>query len=127
MRLKKWIAASAMAGFVLAAGSAAAATATTYMIEILPLKQGATVEAAGQYFADVSPIIAAHGIFPVQAYRVADPKAEGAAQVINVWRVADPKGFDGIFADPEYLKHVKDRDSIFDLSKRVGWMTQELY
>lgn len=126
MGLKNWLAASAIAGFALAAGNAAAAAATTYMIEILPLKQGQTVEAAGQYFADVSPIIAAHGIFPVQAYRVADPKAEGA-QVINVWRVADPKGFDGIFADPEYLKHVKDRDSIFDLSKRVGWMTQELY
>ena len=30
------------------------------------------------------------------------------------------------FQDPEYIKHVKERDSIFDPPNRAGRMTQEI-
>jgi len=128
MNLKTQLAAALAAGLLMAGGSAAAeSAATNYMIEVLPLKKGATIEAAAQYFAEVSPVIASHGIFPVQTYRIVDPQKDGAARIVNVWRVADPQGLEQIFQDPEYLKHVKERDSIFDLPNRAGWMTQEVF
>lgn len=130
MNMRKIWAAALFAAALISAGGAGAAAdepQTIYMVEVLPLKPGATVEQAEAYFETVSPIIASHGVFATQSYRVVDQAADAAPRVINIWRVARPDGLPEIFGDPAYLAHVRERDQIFDLPARLGWMTQELY
>jgi hypothetical protein len=126
--MRKLLRALTVAGaFLVATVAAAAAQETTYMVEMIPLQPGATPEQAEAYFDAVSPIIAAHGVFPVQSYQVLDQERGAPVRVVNVWRVARPEGLPEIFADPRYVEHVRERDAIFDLRNRVGWMTRELY
>lgn len=100
----------------------------SYMVEVLTLKPGATVSQAEAYFAAVYPIIASHGLFPVKAYKAAQQGGDNSPKIIQIWRVANPNGMPEIFKDPNYLKHVSTRDSIFDLKGgRMGWMGSELY
>jgi hypothetical protein len=100
----------------------------SYMIEVLALKPGATVNQAEQYFTAVYPVIASHGLFPIKAYKAMQQGGDSSPKIIQIWRVANPNGMPEIFKDPNYLKHVPTRDSIFDLKGgRIGWMGNELY
>lgn len=88
------------------------------IVDMLPLHEGATLEEVYAYFAAVEPIFAKYDLVrtddALEVVNIARGKVQ--AQVINLWATKDPKiAFDGIFTDPEYLKHVENRDSIFDL------------
>lgn len=97
-----------------------------YMIEVLTLKPGATVAEA--YFKSVYPIIASHGLYPVNAYQVVENGAQGQPKIVQIWRVENPQGFPEIMADENYRQHIETRDSIFDLKTgRIGYMGAELY
>ena len=88
------------------------------IVDILPLNDGATLEQVYAYFEAVEPIFAEYDLVRSDdALEVVDvARGDVQAKVINLWATKDPKvAFDGIFTDPDYLQHVENRDSIFDL------------
>ena len=88
------------------------------IVDMLPLKEGATLEQVYDYFTAVEPIFVKYDLVRTDdALEVVSvPRGGVKATVINLWATKDPKvAFDGIFSDPEYLTHVENRDSIFDL------------
>ena len=107
-------------GLAISSSPAAAQThAPLLILDILPLHEGKTVADAEAYFEKVEPILARHGMTRSDSTLEVRTTVRGAidAQVVNLWETRDPQAsFQGVFADPDYLKHAALRDSIFDLA-----------
>lgn len=98
------------------------------ILDILPLKEGKTLEDANEYFENVEPIFERYKFTRAQAPLkvLSIPRGSIEAQVVNLWETPDPDhAFKGIFSDQEYLKFVKDRDAIFQLEKATVIVTQQ--
>lgn len=102
-----------------------------YLVEILPLHEGVSVEQARAYFEKIYPIVARFNAYPVDMYEILQPEEhqkEGfkmgdvkSSEVLHIWKV-DTEKLPAIFKDADYLTNVKMRDSIFNLAERKGWM-----
>lgn len=124
---------SLAASAALVAGFATASMAENpgfLILDILPLKEGATLEQAYAYFEDVEPIFERYDFVrsdtPLETLDV----LRGGVQtdVVNLWETSDPQAaFDGIFSDEEYLHlHVPTRDAIFDLKDATIVVTKRV-
>ena len=98
------------------------------VLDILPLKEGATLEQAYAYFKGVEPIFAKYDFQRSDAALEVGTVVRGdlAASVVNLWVTDDPQAaFQGIFADQTYLAEwVPDRDAIFDLENATIVVTK---
>lgn len=108
--------------------SAVAAQAEQFLVlDILPIQEDQTLEAAETYFDAVEPIFARYGLTRSDKVLsvVGIPRGTVKAQVVNLWQSDNPQAsFDGIFSDKEYLTHTADRDAIFDLEAATVIVTQ---
>lgn len=124
------LAGAAAVSCTLAVGAWAGETAQKafMVLDMLPLKEGATLQQAQDYFKGVEPI------FLKYDFRRSDKALEVAnvargkldASVVNLWVTDDPQAaFQGIFSDETYLeKWVPARDRIFDLEKATIVVTK---
>ena len=113
-------AALAFAAFTGSTAATALAGTSFLVVDILPLKTGKTIEDAKSYFSAIEPILARHGMTRSDKVLKVEKILRGDldAKVINFWNSDNPQqSFDRVFKDKEYLKHVKNRDSIFALDK----------
>lgn len=119
---------SALSAVALTFSAAASQAAETFLIlDILPLHEGQTLDAAESYFDAVEPIFARHGMTRSDAVlKVANVVRGGIeGQVINLWQTDNPQAaFDGIFSDEDYLTHTQSRDTIFDLKAATIIVTE---
>lgn len=105
--------------------TAFAQNAKAYFVDILYLQKGKSPADAKAYFNKVVPVIARHGLKRITPAFVVTKNMSGSIdpQLVNVWSVGDPKNtFANIFADKAYLKHVKLRNSIFDMKRSHMFM-----
>ncbi|WP_152544541.1 hypothetical protein [Actibacterium mucosum] len=98
------------------------------VLDILPLKEGATLEQAYAYFKGVEPIFAKYDFQRSDSALEVGAVVRGdvTANVVNLWVTDNPDAaFKGIFSDETYLAEwVPDRDAIFDLEKATIIVTQ---
>lgn len=124
----KTIMLSAVSAVAMTITSAAADAAENFLIlDILPLQEGQTIEAAETYFDAVEPIFARYGMTRSDAVlKVANVvRGKVDAQVVNLWQTENPQAsFDGIFSDEEYLTHTESRDTIFNLQAATIIVTE---
>ncbi|CUI99736.1 hypothetical protein [Cognatishimia activa] len=117
MKLKALVTALLMS--VVGTASLAEKAKSFVVLDILPLKDGATLEQAYDYFKGVEPIFAKYDFHRSDAALevLSIPRGPVTTDVVNLWATDNPQAaFDGIFADKDYLEnHVPLRDSIFDL------------
>ncbi|MBO6892336.1 MAG: hypothetical protein JJ866_10385 [Roseibium sp.] len=121
MRLKFLSKSLAAAALVTTLGIGSALAETKFVIlDILPLKEGASVEDAKAYFDKIEPILARHGMTrndqPLDVVKFLRGSAK--AQVINLWNSENPEAsFQGVFGDEEYRSNIPNRDRIFNLKE----------
>lgn len=100
------------------------------VLDILPLKEGATLEQAYAYFEAVEPIFERYDFVRSDAPLETLDVVRGGVQtdVVNLWETSNPQAaFEGIFSDEEYLHiHVPTRDAIFDLEDATIVVTQRV-
>lgn len=97
------------------------------ILDILPLKEGATADQAKAYFDAVEPILAKYGM--TRSDTVLDVakivRGSAKAQIVNLWDTDNPDvSFKGVFSDEDYKTHISDRDRIFDLEAATIIVTQ---
>ena len=112
---------------MLLASIAANAEDSFLILDILPLKQGRSVEEAKVYFEAVEPIFARHGMVRSDKALTIVSVLRGNldAEVVNLWQTGDPDAsIKGIFSDKDYLGHSALRDSIFDLEAATIVVTE---
>lgn len=96
-----------------------------YFVDVLLLQEGKTPADAAQYFETIEPVVAKHGLVrALPSFNIAKRMAGDLdADMLNVWTVSDPDStFKNIFSDDAYLKHVKLRNSIFDMENSTMFM-----
>ena len=91
---------------------------TYILVDILPIKDGKTIEDALAYFDKVRPAMGRHGLKridqPLQAHKILRGKQN--ADMVNLFETDDPEAsMKGMGSDPEYQANVPLRDTIFDL------------
>ena len=99
------------------------------LIDILPLKEGKTPADAFAYFAKVQPAMEKAGILRVDSKLEVKKIMRGQinAAIVNLFEVEDPAAAMGAMSqDPEYTKHVPERDEIFDLENATIIATQRV-
>ncbi|MCH6258167.1 hypothetical protein MLD52_16515 [Puniceicoccaceae bacterium K14] len=97
---------------------------TLFMIEVLDLKEDASIEKAWNYFDTIQAITASHGFFPIDSYRVKSSKPESdTKRMIAVWKIEDKSKFSDLMNDPLYKVNIPTRDSIFNLETRQMWFS----
>ncbi|MEE2809423.1 MAG: hypothetical protein VX412_01435 [Pseudomonadota bacterium] len=88
------------------------------LVDILPFKEGKTIEDALAYFEQVRPAMERNGLRRVDAPLRALKSLRGAQQadLVNLFETDDPEtSMQGMAGDAEYQSHIALRDSIFDL------------
>lgn len=97
-------------------------------VDLLYLQPGVDVAQAEEYFSRITPVVARHGLKRVGSFRVTK-KMSGSIEpdLVNLWVVAGPQTFKGIFNDKNYLKHVPFRDSTFDMKRANMFMLAPTY
>ena len=120
--------ASALALSIFGSATFADSAKAFLVLDILPLKEGATLEQAYDYFKCVEPIFEKYDFSRSDAALevIAIPRGPVEAEVVNLWATNNPQAsFDGIFADADYLEnHVPLRDKIFDLKEATIIITK---
>lgn len=88
------------------------------LVDILPFKEGKTIEDALAYFEKVRPAMERNGLQRVDAPLRALKSLRGAQQadLVNLFETDDPEtSMQGMAGDAEYQSHIALRDSIFEL------------
>ncbi len=91
---------------------------TYILFDILPIKDGKTVDDALAYFDKVRPAMERNGLRRVDAPFEAHKILRGTQQanLVNLFETDDPEAsMKGMGGDPDYQAHVDLRDTIFDL------------
>lgn len=91
---------------------------TYILVDILPFKEGKTIDDALAYFEKVRPAMERHGLTRLDAPLEAHKALRGTQQanLVNLFETDDPEtSMKGMAGDPEYQSHVPLRDSIFDI------------
>ncbi len=111
----------------LSMSAAASASEGAFFVDMLVLKEGKTTTDANAYFDKIEPVVQKHGLRRIMPGLnvVKNMKGSFKADLVNIWMVTNAKTtFDGIFNDPEYLKHIQQRDSTFDMKNANMMMLQ---
>ena len=90
------------------------------LVDILPLKEGRTIEEAVAYFDELKPVFEKNGIKRLDApLKVAKAmRGEVPAQLINLFEVENPEiSMKGMSQDPAYQAKIPERDALFDLER----------
>ena len=109
--------------FTINQASAAHSTPEMMFIDLLFLQPGVEDAQVEEYFSRIAPIVAKHGLKRVGSFKVTH-KMRGSIDpdFLNLWVVAGPQTFEGIFSDEEYKKHVPFRNSTFDMERANMFM-----
>jgi hypothetical protein len=99
------------------------------LVDILPFKDGKTMEDALAYFEKVRPAMERNGLrridAPLQAHKVA--RGAQRADMVNLFRTEDPEAsMKGMSEDAEYQSHIPLRDTIFDLENASIILTTKI-
>lgn len=91
---------------------------TYILVDILPIKDGKSIEDALAYFNKVRPAMERHGLKridqPLEAHKVL--RGNQTADLVNLFETSDPEAsMKGMGSDPEYQANIALRDTIFDL------------
>lgn len=97
-------------------------------VDMLFLQSGVADAQVEEYFSRISPIVAKHGLNRVGSFKVTK-KMRGSIEpdFVNLWVVAGPHTFKGIFSDQEYMQHVPFRNSTFDMERANMFMLAPTY
>ncbi len=114
--------------FTLNQASAARGAPEMMFVDMLFLQPGIEDAQVEEYFARVTPVVAKHGLKRVGSFKVTQ-KMRGSIEpdFLNLWVVAGPHTFEGIFSDEEYKKHVPFRNSTFDMERINMFMLAPTY
>ncbi|MFY0679546.1 MAG: hypothetical protein JXR13_03125 [Thalassovita sp.] len=88
------------------------------LVDILPFKDGKTMDDALAYFEKVRPAMERNGLRRVDAALEAHKILRGTqgANMVNLFATDDPEtSMKGMASDEEYQSNIALRDSIFDL------------
>lgn len=91
---------------------------TYILVDILPFKEGKTIDDALAYFDKVRPAMERNGLTRVDAPLEAHKALRGTQQanLVNLFATENPEAsMKGMASDPEYQSNIPLRDSIFDL------------
>lgn len=91
---------------------------TYILVDILPIKEGKTIDDALAYFETIRPAMERHGLKRLDAplHAVNVMRGSQRADLINLVETEDPEAsMQGISQDPEYQANTATRDAIFDL------------
>lgn len=97
------------------------------LIDILPLKDGATYDEAVAYFTDLKPVFDRHGLKrvdqPLNAVKAL--RGDVPANLVNLFETDNPEAsMMGMRDDPEYQAQIEKRDRIFDLERASILLTK---
>ncbi len=108
--------------------ASAARTPDMMFVDLLHLQPGVEDSQVEEYFSRIEPIVAKHGLKRVGSFKVTQ-KMRGSIDpdFINLWVVAGPQTFEGIFGDEEYKQHVPFRNSTFDMERANMFMLAPTY
>ena len=114
--------------FTLNQASADGRATKMMFVDLLYLQPGVEDAQVEEYFARISPIVAKHGLKRVGSFKVTQ-KMRGSIDpdFVNLWVVAGPQTFEGIFRDEEYKQHVPFRNSTFDMERANMFMLAPTY
>lgn len=90
------------------------------LVDILPFKDGKTLDDALAYFEKVRPAMERNGLRRVDVPLQANKVARGAqrADLVNLFETDNPEvSMKGMSEDAEYQSHIPLRDAIFDLAQ----------
>ena len=136
--MKMKIALTAAALVIVAAGSLftidqaraqrARQTPELMFVDLLYVQPGVEDAQVEEYFSRIAPIVAKHGLKRVGSFKVAQ-KMGGSIEpdFLNLWVVAGPETFEGIFEDAEYTKNIPFRNSTFDMARAHMFMLAPTY
>lgn len=122
------IVAGATSVFALNQASAAQSAPEMMFVDLLFLQPGVEDAQVEEYFSRIAPIVAKHGLKRVGSFKVTH-KMRGSIEpdFLNLWVVAGPQTFEGIFSDEEYKQHVPFRNSTFDMERANMFMLTPTY
>ena len=130
LKLKAMLIAGAASLFATFGSASAGDDKAFVVLDILPLKHGASVEDAQDYLRDIEPILARHGMTRTGDILTVEKVMRGSlnARVVNLWATDNPEAsFSGVFSDKEYKQNlVPRRDRIFDLQKATIVVTKRV-
>ena len=108
--------------------ASAARTPEMMFVDLLYLQPGVEDAQVEEYFSRIAPIVAKHGLKRVGSFKVTQ-KMRGSIEpdFLNLWVVAGPQTFEGIFSDEEYKQHVPFRNSTFDMERANMFMLTPTY
>lgn len=97
------------------------------LLDILPLKEGRSVDEAHAYFDDLRDVFDRHGLKradqPLTALKTL--RGSAAADVVNLWETNDAEAsMKGMAGDPVYQAQIEKRDALFDLERATVILTQ---
>lgn len=90
------------------------------LVDILPIKSGASLDEAVAYFNGLVPVFDRHGLKRVDAPLQAVKAMRGTvpADLVNLFETENPEAsLTGMRDDPDYQAQVAERDRIFDLEQ----------
>lgn len=121
------IVAAAISLFTLEQASAAR-TPDMMFVDMLYLQPGVDESQVEEYFSRIELVVAKHGLNRVGSFKVTQ-KMRGSIDpdFVNLWVVAGPQTFEGIFGDEEYQQHVPFRNSTFDMERANMFMLAPTY
>lgn len=99
------------------------------LVDILPLKPGATVEEAVAYFDGLKPVFERHGLTRLDQPLRAEKALRGSvpANLVNLFQTANPEAsLKGMSEDPEYQTQMARRDQLFDLEQATILLTSQI-
>ncbi len=122
------IATAATSLFTLNQASAARSAPEMMFVDLLFLQPGVEDTQVEEYFSRIAPVVARHGLTRVGSFKVTQ-KMRGSIEpdFLNLWVVAGPQTFEGIFSDEDYKKHVPFRNSTFDMERANMFMLAPTY
>ena len=108
--------------------ASAARTPKMMFVDLLYLQPGVEESQVEEYFSRIESVVAKHGLKRVGSFKVTQ-KMRGSIDpdFVNLWVVAGPQTFEGIFGDEEYKKHVPFRNSTFDMERANMFMLAPTY
>ena len=100
-------------------------TDAAVLVDLVVMNKGFGSEERAEYEAAIEPIAAKHGLTKIATYPVLQ-KANGIgpddALQLNLWRVADPKGLEALFGDPEFAKLTDMRNKLHNFDELTLFM-----
>lgn len=103
------------------------ATAGSFFVDILALKQGKTTQDANIYYDKIEPVVKKHGLRRIIPGLSVVETMKGSLEpgLVNIWFVTNSKTtFANIAKDPEYQKHIELRNATFDMDNANMMMLQ---